>query len=104
MLPTLGCAEDPAPVPDHAYIDSGDHWKCDRGFKRVDDRCEEIQGPEHALLNYPGKDSKCERGYERADGECSSLEVPEHAYLDYTGNDWVCDRGFKREGNRCSPE
>ncbi len=27
MLPTLGWAEDPAPVPDHAYIDFGDHWK-----------------------------------------------------------------------------
>ena len=50
MLPTLGWAEDPAPVPDHAYIDSVDHWKCDRGFKRVTDRCEEIQVPEHAFL------------------------------------------------------
>ena len=35
LLPTLGWAEDSAPVPDHAYIDFGDHWKCDRGFKRV---------------------------------------------------------------------
>ncbi len=24
LLPTLGWAEDPAPVPEHAYIDSGD--------------------------------------------------------------------------------
>ena len=104
MLPTLGWAEDPAPVPDHAFVYFGDEWKCDRGFKRVADRCEEIQVPEHAFLNYTGNDWSCERGYKRADGECRSLEVPELADLDFNGNDWVCDRGFKREGNRCSPE
>ncbi len=65
MLPTLGWAEDPAPVPDHAYIDVGDHWKCDRGFKRVADRCEEIQVPEHAFLADTGNRWQCERGYKR---------------------------------------
>ena len=50
LLPTLGWAEDPAPVPDHAYVGFGDHWKSDRGFKRADDRCEEIQVAEHAFL------------------------------------------------------
>ena len=104
LLPTLVWAEDPAAVPDHAYIDFGDHWKCDRGFKRVANRCEEFQVPAHAFLNYSGDSWRCERGYKRADGECRSLEVPEHAYVNFTGKDWVCDRGFKREGNRCSPE
>ena len=104
LLPTLGWAEDPAPVPDHAYIDSGDHWKCDRGFKRVDDRCEEIQVPERAFLNYTGKDWGCERGYKRAKEQCQRVEVPEHAFLSTSGDAWVCDRGFKREGNRCSPQ
>jgi len=104
LLPTLGWAEDPAPVPDHAYIDYGDHWKCDRGFKRVANQCEEIQVPEHAFLQHRGDRWRCERGYKRVNDQCQRIQVPEHAYLDFNGNDWVCDRGFKREGNRCSPE
>ncbi len=71
LLPTLGWAEDPAPVPDHAYIDFGDHWKCDRGFKRVDDRCEEIQVPEHAFLDAWGDGWKCERGFWRSGDRCA---------------------------------
>jgi hypothetical protein len=73
LLPTLGWAEDPAPVPEHAYLDSGDEWECDRGFKRVTDRCEEIQVPEHAFLNYTGKDWKCERGYKRVNEQCQRV-------------------------------
>ena len=103
-LPTLGWAEDPAPVPDQAYIDVGDDWQCDRGFKRVADRCEEIQVPEHAFLEYNGKRWKCERGYKRVNEQCQVAQVPEHAFLNFAGNDWVCERGFTREGNRCSPE
>ena len=54
LLPTLAWAKDPVPVPDHAHIAFGDHWTCDRGFKRVANRCEEIQVPEHAFLEYAG--------------------------------------------------
>ena len=71
MLPTLGWAEDPAPVPDHAYIDFGDHWTCDRGFKRVGDRCEKIPVPEHAFLEYTGNRWQCERGYRRSGNRCA---------------------------------
>ncbi len=101
LLPTLGWAEDPAPVPDHAYIDSVDHWKCDRGFKRVDDRCEEIQVSEHAFLNYNGKDWKCERGYKRVNEQCQRVQVPEHAFLGSTGHRWKCERGYKRVNDQC---
>ena len=101
LLPTLGWAEDPAPVPDHAYIDSVDHWKCDRGFKRVTDRCEEIQVPEHAFLNHDGKDWKCERGYKRVKEQCQRIQVPEHAFLGSTGNRWKCERGYKRVNDQC---
>ena len=55
LLPAVGWAQGSPAVPDHAYIDFGDHWQCDRGFKRVADRCEEIQVPEHAFLEYSGK-------------------------------------------------
>jgi hypothetical protein len=70
LLPTLGWTEDPAPVPNHAYIDVGGHCKCDRGFKRVDDRCEEIQVPEHAFLNTWGDGWECERGFRRSGDRC----------------------------------
>ena len=92
MLPTLSGAEDPAPVPDHAYIDFGDHWKCDRGFKRADNRCAEFQVPEHAFLRHRGDSWRCERGYKRVEEQCQRVQVPEHAFLNYTGNDWVCVR------------
>ncbi len=81
LLPTLGWAEDPAPVPEHAFVYSEDEWKCDRGFKRVAYRCEEIQVPEHAFLQH-GRDSwRCERGYERVKEQCQGVQVPEHAFL-----------------------
>ena len=60
--------------------------------------------PEHAFLNYTGKDWKCERGYKRVNEQCQRVQVPEHAFLSTSGDAWVCDRGFKREGNRCSPQ
>ena len=96
MLPTLGWAKDPAAVPDHAYIVFGDHWKCDRGFKRVDDRCQEIQLPEHAFLEYQGNRWQCKRGYKRVNDRCQRVQVPEHAFLYATGNRWMCERGCKR--------
>ncbi len=104
LLPTLGWAEDPAPVPEHAFVSYGDEWRCDRGFNRVDDRCEEISVPENAHFDYTGIDWECERGYKRVKERCEEIPVPEHAFLNHSGNDWKCDRGFKREGNRCSPE
>ncbi len=106
MLPTLGWAEDPAPVPDHAYIDFGDHWKCERGFKRVDDRCQELQLPGHAFLEYTGNRWMCERerGYKRVKEQCQVVQVLEHAFLESSGNRWMCDRGFKRVEDRCAPE
>ncbi len=104
MLPTLGWAEDPAPVPDHAYIDIGDHWRCERLFKRVADRCEEIQVPGHAFLEYAGNLWRCERGYKRVKEQCKMVQLPEHAFLEYTGTRWQCERGFQRSGDRCAPE
>ncbi len=95
LLPTLGWAEDPAPVPDHAFVYYGDEWKCDRGFKRVADRCEEIQLPEHAFLQHRGDSWRCERGYKRVKEQCQVVQVPEHAFLEYNGKSWKCERGYK---------
>ncbi len=104
LLPTLGWAEDPAPVPEHAFVSYGDEWKCDRGFKRVADRCEEIQVPEHAFLAYSGNRWQCERGHTRVNEQCQGVQVPEHAFLNSRGDGWACERGFRRSGDRCAPE
>ncbi len=71
LLPSLGWAEDPAPVPDHAYIDSGDHWKCERGDERVSEQCQEVQVPEHAFLGTWGNDWVCDRGFKREGNRCA---------------------------------
>ncbi len=100
MLPTLGWAEDPAPVPDHAFVYFGDEWKCARGFKRVADRCEKIQVPAHAFLDHTGNRWQCERGYKRVKEQCQRVQVPEHAFLSTWGDGWRCDRGFKQVNHR----
>ena len=71
LSPTFGWAQDSPRVPHHAYIDFGRHWKCDRGFKRVEERCEVIQVPEHAYLDFTGHDWVCDRGFKREGNRCS---------------------------------
>ncbi len=103
----LSClaAESPE-VPEHAYITYGDSWKCERGFKRADDKCQSIKVPEHAFLTDSsfGDGWKCARGFKSAEDECQAIKVPEHAFLTDYGDSWKCERGFKREDDRCSPK
>ncbi len=80
------------------------HWKCDRGFKRVADRCDQIQVSEHAFPEYPGKRWQCERGYKRVNDQCQVVQVPEHAFLNTWGDGGECEWGFRRSGDRCAPE
>ncbi len=101
VLLLVGCTEE---LPEHAYTTFGDSWRCERGFKRVEDECQSVEVPEHAFLSYNGEGWTCERGFRRIEDECQPVEVPKNAYLDYAGHRWACDRGFKREGNRCAPE
>ncbi len=99
-LMLVGCTE-PQELPEHAYTTFGDHWKCDRGFKRVADRCEEFPMPEHAFLNHSGNRWQCDRGFERVAERCEEIPVPEHAFLAYSGNRWQCERGYKRVKDQC---
>ena len=94
-------------VPEHAYTTYGDYWKCERGFKRAESKCQSIKVPEHAFLTGSfWKDGwRCERGFEKTGDKCQSIKVPEqHAFLTEHGNTWSCERGFKREGDLCSAE
>ena len=46
------------------------------GFKRVGDRCEKLQVPEHAFLESAGNRWQCERGYKRVKEQCQAVQVP----------------------------
>ncbi len=71
----LSCLAAESPdVPEHAYITYGDSWKCERGFKRADDKCQSIKVPEHAYLTDYGDSWRCERGFKREDNRCSPKE------------------------------
>lgn len=72
LLPTLSLADDSTPMPDHAYIDFGDRWKYERGYKRIKMQCQVVQVPEHAFLATWGNGWECERGYRRSGGHCVS--------------------------------
>ncbi len=69
MLPCL--ATESPEVPEHAYITYGDVWKCERGFKRTDDKCQSVKVPEHAFLSNYGDSWRCERGFKREGNRCS---------------------------------
>ncbi len=64
----------PSNVPEHAFVDYKNHWKCERGFKREDDECQSIKVPEHAFLTDYGDSWKCERGFKREGDRCSPNE------------------------------
>ncbi len=103
LLPARAWAEDPSAVPEHAFIDYGKHWRCDRGFERLDDRCEKIHLPEHAFLSFSGDRWECERGLKRVSDRCQPVHVPEIAFLNESGEGWDCERGFRRSGSGCTP-
>ena len=67
----IGCTEEPPDLPEHAFVYYGDEWKCERGFKRVEERCEEIQVPENAFLTVWGDGWECERGFQRRGDHCA---------------------------------
>ena len=99
VLLLVGCTEEPRELPEHAYTTFGDSWKCERGFKRVEDECQSVEVPEHAFLSHYGDVWTCERSFRRVEDECQPVEVPEHAFLGH--GDWTCERGFKRAEDEC---
>ncbi len=71
VLLLVACTEEPQELPEHAYTIFGDSWRCERGFKRVEDECQSVEVPEHAYLDFPGSDWVCDRGFKREGNRCS---------------------------------
>ena len=93
-----------ATLPPHAKWQSwGNGWECQRGYRKEDQRCIEIDVPPHAFLDAIGHDWECERGYRREGGRCVPVQVPEHAHLAYSGHGWTCNDGYQRVDQACEP-
>ncbi len=89
-------------IPTNAHKNPyGGGWGCDRGFKRVGNKCSKVLIPANASLNILGHDWECNRGFKRSGNECTKVNIPQNAGLDILGHDWECNRGFKRSGNEC---
>jgi hypothetical protein len=92
-------------VPANAYLNaSGDRWKCDRGYRAVDEVCLIVKVPENAYLadSSYGLGWACARGYRAVNESCVGVTMPENAHLDYSGNDWDCNRPFQKLQDRCA--
>ena len=58
-------------VPANAHLDdSGNDWRCDRGFQAKDGSCVKIMIPLRAHLDSSGNAWMCDWGYELQAGQC----------------------------------
>ncbi|RLA11812.1 MAG: hypothetical protein DRQ59_09015 [Gammaproteobacteria bacterium] len=95
-------------VPENAHLDiGGTEWFCKRGFRRRDNRCEEITVadiPANAKINVDLAGGwKCNSGYFRnLQGGCDKMIISENGKLAYHGNGWACNKGFKPRENGCT--
>jgi len=94
-------------VPEDAYLDSsGEGWKCNRGYLRVnavDATCHAIQVPANAFLNALGDGWVCDRGHREVAESCVAVRVPANGYATNTtyGAAWNCERGYRPVGEFC---
>ena len=95
--PSLGQEMPPNARPDIL----GKGWVCERGFRKVDNRCIKVEMPANAVLDYSGSNWTCARGFRKVDNRCDKVEMPANAVLDYSGSNWACARGFRKVDNRC---
>lgn len=93
-------------IPDGGYLDAtGERWRCSRGYRKMDDTCQQIVLPENAFLTDEtyGSDWACARGFKAEDETCLAIQVPENAFLNSAsyGTPWTCKRGYLENGDLC---
>ena len=96
----------PVEVPANAFLDdSGERWRCERGFRQSGNGCVEIAVPENGYLTGSLHDAgwDCERGFRKQESACVEIAVPENGYLTNAsyGTGWACERGFEARGEAC---
>ncbi len=91
-------------MPENAHAKSyGSGWRCDKGYRAVDEACVAIKVPANAYLantSY-GRGWECGRGYREVDEACTAVKVPANAYLGSSGDSWRCDRGYREVNDAC---
>ncbi len=78
-------------------------FQCPRGYHLVDGKCQPVQVPPNAELDFTGHGWVCKRGFRLFNSKCVPVVVPENAELDFTGHGWVCKRGYYLSGGKCKP-
>jgi len=90
-------------VPRNAFLNfDGHNWECERGYRRVEERCEPFRIPWYAVYDSTWHDWECKRGERRVGDKCESIKIPSNAVLNFDGHDWECGRGYRRNGGRCT--
>jgi hypothetical protein len=70
-----GDACEPVEVPANAFLRaSGDEWKCERGYRQLEDSCVALDVPSDAHVDFSGNDWTCNIGFSRLEGECVRTE------------------------------
>ena len=78
-------------------------FQCPRGYILVNGKCQPVQIPPNAELDFTGHGWVCMRGFQLLHSKCVPVVVPENAELDFTGHGWVCKRGFRLFNGKCIP-
>ncbi|MFC1859746.1 hypothetical protein ACFL9U_17210 [Thermodesulfobacteriota bacterium] len=78
-------------------------FQCPRGYHFVNGKCQPVQIPPNAELDFTGHGWVCKHGFRLFKGKCVPVVVPENAELDFTGHGWVCKRGYYMTGEKCKP-
>ena len=93
-----------AGVPANASANTyGTGWRCDSGFRKVDDACVVVIAPANAFLtdgSY-GTGWECARGFRKSQAGCVAIVLPENAHLNFSGNDWDCNTPYRKVRNTC---
>ena len=83
----------------------GSGWKCDRGYRAVDDDCVAIKVPANGYLaDTPyGSGWKCDRRYREVGEACVAIKIPVNGYFVDSArrSGWACDRGYRAAGEAC---
>ncbi len=92
-------------LPENASAKSyGSGWRCDQGYRAVDEVCVAIKVPANAYLantSY-GSGWECGRGYREVDEACVGVKVPENAHLNFSGHDWDCNQPYRKRQDGCT--
>lgn len=78
-------------------------FQCPRGYHLMNGKCQPVQIPPNAELDFSGHGWVCKRGYYLSWGKCKPVVIPPNAELDFTGHSWVCKRGFRFFNGKCIP-